>query len=47
VEGAAILGWNWSQMGWIFWLDMESNGLEYLDGAGVKWAGIFEWNLSG
>jgi hypothetical protein len=35
------IGWNWSQMGRLFWLELKSNGLVYLDRDGVKRAGKF------
>jgi hypothetical protein len=31
-------------MGWNILLVLVSNELEYLDGAGDKLAGIYEWN---
>jgi hypothetical protein len=33
-------------MGRSIWMELESNGLEYLVGAGVKWAEIFGWSWS-
>jgi hypothetical protein len=34
-------------MGWNIWMEVESNGMEYLDGHGDKCAGIFGVNWSG
>ena len=40
VKWAEQMSWNiWIDLD--FWLELMSNGLEYLAGDGVKWAGIF------
>jgi hypothetical protein len=42
------VGWNWSQMGRLFWLELKSNGLVRLDrdGAAFKLSGIIGLNWS-